>query len=178
MAQFILAAALPKEQVEVTSAGTAAMVGYPIEPDALRVLKGMGLAKAAAGHRARQVTKPMVAEADLILTATRDHRARLVEAYPALMRRAMTLREFARLAGPAQSDAAWPGRESGAQSVDRLRQAVTLVVAQRGRAPVPAVAADDDVMDPYGLGLEAFEASAGQIRPAVIAGAAALRSLL
>jgi len=55
------------------SAGVAALAGEPIAPRAEAVLEELGIS--ARGHRARQVDKAMLDEADLVLTMTPQHAA-------------------------------------------------------------------------------------------------------
>ncbi len=69
MAEALLNHTLKKSlnQVQVTSAGLAALVGYHAAPFAQEVLlqnKGIDISE----HRAKQVTKSLLLEADLILT--------------------------------------------------------------------------------------------------------------
>ncbi|WP_066094566.1 low molecular weight protein-tyrosine-phosphatase [Xanthomonas massiliensis] len=57
--------------VDVRSAGLAALVGEPIDPRALRVLRRHGLHD--DGHRARQLARAMLHEADLVLAMEQAH---------------------------------------------------------------------------------------------------------
>src|SRR6266516_3236405 len=50
------------------------------------------------GFRARAVSADLVAGADLVLTATREHRAAVVRLHPPAHRYTFTVREFGRLA--------------------------------------------------------------------------------
>jgi protein-tyrosine phosphatase len=105
----------------------------------------------------------LIAGADLVLTATRQHRADVVEHVPAAVRRTFTLREFARLAAavdPAEiDDAAGPG----ARPAERLAALVPL--AARERVQVPAEL--DDVVDPYRRSDEVYQESFEQLIEAV-----------
>lgn len=136
----LLRTSLADPGVEVTSAGTGALVGYPVSPPMLALLAAAGVA--ADDFLARQLTEEMVRRADLVLALTRAHRAAVVELVPAAVRRTFTLREFARLSAGVDPTAL-PG---GAPPV-RLRALVQLAAAQRGRLPVRPT--DDDVIDPY-----------------------------
>lgn len=78
-----------------TSAGTRALAGQPIHPDAARALKALG--GNAFDHRARQVTGPLLSTADLILTMTVAHRAAVLELAPRQLSRTFTLHEAAQL---------------------------------------------------------------------------------
>ncbi len=78
--------------VEVRSAGTAAMVGSP----------GCSIAPAMQGHagdhRSQPLTAELVAWADLILPAARDHRSAIVDLDPRSRARTFTVRQAGRIA--------------------------------------------------------------------------------
>lgn len=119
----------------VSSAGVRAMVGSPVQPDAAAELRRLG--GDARDFTARQVTPVMVTEADLVLTATRSLRSRVLEDAPRALKRTFTLREFAALVDR-DGDAAPPGH--GPQDL------VAAAAAWRG-----SVLLDDyDVPDPMG----------------------------
>jgi len=154
--------------VEVSSAGTAAMVGAPMTPETAAIMTALGLDP--AGFQARQLSSSMVQRADIVLALTRDHRSAVVELHPAAVRRAFTLRELARLSSLVEP-AELPG--AGATTADRLRALVPLAASRRGL--VPALPADDDVPDPFGRGEAAYRKSFGLMLPAVEAVVAAVR---
>jgi protein-tyrosine phosphatase len=64
-ALFIREAAIRKIATKISSAGIAALVGYPADPLAQKVLLAKGIDISA--HRARQATPPLLLAADLIL---------------------------------------------------------------------------------------------------------------
>ena len=85
--------ALPElSGIEVRSAGTRAMPGSP----------GCSMAPAltehAAEHRSQALTADLVAWADLILPAARDHRPSILELAPASRTRTFTIRQAGRIA--------------------------------------------------------------------------------
>lgn len=130
MAEHLLRSAVP--DLEVSSAGTRALAGEPMQPFALATLAGRGIDGAA--FRARQLTAELVEGADLVLTASREHRAAAVTLVPRAAARAFTVREL-----------------------DRLLSAVTgptadLVAAARAQRGLvrPERPEDDDVADPIG----------------------------
>jgi protein-tyrosine phosphatase len=170
-----LGADLADAAVEVTSAGTYGLVGHPIEAAALDVLSSYGVEPDP--FAARELTGSHVTESDLILGATREHRAAAVTLVPRAAGRTFTLREFARLAAAVDQNSV--GREivqagSGpAEVADRAE-----AVAERARAVVEAAArnrgyvradspADDDVADPYRRAASAFELAGRHISAAV-----------
>ncbi|MCT2085755.1 low molecular weight phosphatase family protein [Microbacterium enclense] len=149
--------------VEVSSAGTGALVGEGIPAPGLQLLTSEGFA--GESHRARQVTPDIVRAADLVLALSREHRRAIVEQVPAATRRTFTIRELARVANfigaPAEGDAG-----AGSAPADGMRAAVLLAAAQRGLVPQPEDAADLDVVDPYRRSDNTYRESFGQIRPA------------
>jgi protein-tyrosine phosphatase len=80
MAEALLREALASrgaEQITVSSAGTGAWDGAPISEGAYLVGLEHGLD--LSGHRARLLTREVVKGADLILTMSSHHRARVAE---------------------------------------------------------------------------------------------------
>ena len=146
------------ESAEVGSAGVMALVGHPIDPEMLRRLQGQ---LDGSGFVARQVTEPMLRQADLILALTRQHRARILEIAPSAVRRTFTLREFARMLRFVDHSNTAPAATPG----ERLRAIVPLAAA--GRTLTPRVPGEqDDVADPYGRGGAAYDAAIAGIREA------------
>lgn len=132
-----------RKAVDVRSAGTRAMVGDPIEPNALSELAAMG--GTGDGFAARQLTREMIAEADLVLTAAREHRAAVARLYPRSLRYVFTLLDFGDIVGRCPPDQ-WPPQTEDAQSWMR---AVTATVAERRGLHPPLVAQQADIPDPY-----------------------------
>lgn len=144
MADRLLQARLSARQratVRSASAGLRAVSGYPMDSLAADVLADLG--GDPAGHVARQITADMVRDADLVLTASNEHRSRIVRDYPAAMRRTFTMREFARLGGTVEAPS------NGTPLSARVRA----VASQRG--VVDAVdPSSDDIADPFGATAE------------------------
>jgi protein-tyrosine phosphatase len=107
----------------------------------------------------------MLDEADLVLTATREHRGLIVAANPRVLARTLTLREFARLLGPVTSSDIDQQVDSG-DPVERIAAIVSAALANRGLVPVDDPA-DDDIADPYGRARSAYERAARQIDAAL-----------
>ena len=147
VAERLLAAGLDAT-VQVTSAGTYAAVGRPIDP--LMSARLSRLEVAADGFRARQLTAAQLREADLVLALTREHRGAAVDLWPGSVRRAFTLLEFARLVDQVSAN----DLPSGSVA-DRLRAAVPLAAGRRRMLAGPAGA--DDVPDPHGQPDDVYE---------------------
>jgi protein-tyrosine phosphatase len=163
MAQSMLTAALRErfgadaDRVEVRSAGTYAVVGEDIEPDAKRFLDTVGVKPDP--FEARQLLEQHVAAADLVLGATRAHRAAAVTLVPAAAKRTFTIRELARLVEDVDLE------EDG--DVVRRFQALVPAAAQRRGLVRPDHPDDDDVADPYRMKYGAFEAAGRQLHAAI-----------
>lgn len=148
---------------EVSSAGTWAMDGEPMSPDAAETLVSLG--GDPSDFTGRDLSVEMIHDADLILTATREHGRLVVTSEPRAAGRTLTLREFARLLGPVTpSDIA--GRVASNDPVERMTAIVAAALAQRGLVPV-GDPADDDIADPYGRDRPAFVRAASEIDAAL-----------
>jgi protein-tyrosine phosphatase len=90
-----------RELVAVESAGTRAPVGRPMDALAAAELERLG--GDPDGSAARQFTEQVGQNADLVLTATKELRSRVLEDVPAALRRTFTIREFATLAEAASA---------------------------------------------------------------------------
>jgi protein-tyrosine phosphatase len=137
----------------VASAGTFGLVDYPMEPFAVDTLRTHYTVDGTA-FRAKALADVMVKGADLVLTATRDHRAAAVTLHPQAARKTFTIREFDRLVSGADP-AALPADDP----VGRAHALVAAAGAQRGLIR-PDKPGDDDITDPYRGPLKGYEACA------------------
>lgn len=128
--------------LRVRSAGTHALVDQPMDERAAAVLRSLG--GDPDGFRARRLTESMVREADLVITATREHRAQVSRLHPRAMRRSFTLRELALLVD-SLDDGELPGADDPRE---RVRELVALAVQRRGLVR-PSDPEALDVTDPY-----------------------------
>lgn len=136
----------------VASAGTHALVGYPTDGPTAQALRQRHIDPGE--HLARTLTAAEIAQADLVLGATRAHRAAAVSLHPRAVHYSYTIREFARLASSVISRPGYAPESPEALLAD--------VRAARGivRAANPA---DDDVADPYGRNVDAHGAAVATI---------------
>ncbi len=134
----------------VSSAGTQAHSAWPIHEYSAQVLVDRGAF--TEGHRSRLLDAAMLWEADLVLTATREHRSAVVRLLPAAIGRTFTMLQFARL-----SSMVLPLR--GADPAELGRE---LVVEAKAARPLlqPVAPEEDDLPDPMGGPLEEFESCA------------------
>lgn len=156
VAERLFASRTQRLPVDVSSAGTAGLTGHGIDAASALALRELGVDP--AGHRARRLTPALIAEADLVLTAGVEHRARVVQNDPSALRRAFTMREFARL-----GDGLGPVSKT---STSGLRERVLEVAARRGIVPA-AAPGQDDIGDPFGASLEVVRACVAQLNTAV-----------
>ena len=144
--------------VSVASAGTHALVGHPISEPMAVLLRNSGVQDIP--FEARRLSEQMLKEANLVLPLTRAQRSLVVELWPAAVRRTFTLREFARLLSWVDPSALPAGTPA-----DRLRAAIPLAAAQRGRERTSPD--EDDVVDPFRLSDQVYAESFGEIMAAV-----------
>jgi protein-tyrosine phosphatase len=124
--------------VQVHSAGTRGVVGAPVHPDSAAAVCALG--GDVEGFAARRLRRPMLAEADLVLTMTREHRQAVLALEPRALSRTFTLREAAdlvRLVGELPDTARTPD--------DDPRGLVGRLAAARR---LRTTGADDDIADP------------------------------
>ena len=144
--------------VSVSSAGTHALVGHPISEPMASLLRQAAIEPEP--FEARRLSEQMVKESDLILAMTRAQRGLVVELWPAAVRRAFTLREFARLLS-------WvdPSALPAGSPAQRLRAAIPMAAAERGRERTSPD--EDDVIDPFRLSNAVYADSFAQIASAL-----------
>lgn len=175
-ANWYLPAALAG-RVHIASAGTHAPVGAPMGRTVRRIAAELGAED--RGHRAAPVTLKLIDEADLILTAAREHRAEVLSLSPRVLRRTFTIREAGRIAGSLSSrvageDVAASGRRRATRaptSVAALRAIVAELDERRSGYLDPSA---DDVIDPEGRDAAAVEEMVRQEVPALVQLAGAL----
>jgi protein-tyrosine phosphatase len=144
--------------VTVTSAGTHALVGHPISEPMARLLRDRGVDP--DGFEGQRLSEQMLKETDLVLTMTRAQRGLVVELWPPAVRRAFTLREFARLLSRVD-----PSTLPQGTAADRLREGILLAAAGRWMARTSPD--EDDVLDPFRLSDAVYAESFAQIADAV-----------
>jgi low molecular weight protein-tyrosine phosphatase len=148
LGERLLAARLPADRFEVSSAGVGALVGAAMDPEAAAHLEAYGAS--ADGFVARQLIPSMVKESNLVLTATKAIRSRVLEEAPAALRRTFTVLEFVARLEVVASDG----------------DPVALVRAAAGERSRAALE-EYDISDPFRRGSEAHAAAAEQMAAAV-----------
>ncbi|MCQ4210822.1 protein-tyrosine-phosphatase [Streptomyces longispororuber] len=146
----------------VESAGTWGHEGAPMEANAETVLADFGADP--SGFVGRELLDDHVIRADLVLTATRDHRAQVISMGHSAGLRTFTLKEFTRLVQAIDPATLPDALEAGV--VERARALVRAAAALRGWLLAPSVEADE-VYDPYGAPLPFFRSVGGEISEAL-----------
>ena len=149
-------------RIEVTSAGTMALDGDAMEPQAALEAARLGVADAAA-HRARRLLPQQVQQADLILGLAQEHRGAAIRAVPAARRRTFTLIEFTRVvealaAGEGPCTIAPLGDDGAPAFLRRVVEAADL----RGLLP-QSTQHGIDIDDPYGRSSAVYRRSADAV---------------
>ncbi|RKN09384.1 protein-tyrosine-phosphatase [Streptomyces radicis] len=147
----------------VESAGTWGHEGAPMEAHAAQLLGEYGVD--ARGFTGRELLDEHVIHADLVLTATRDHRSQVISMGHSAGLRTFTLKEFTRLVR-AIDMATLPAAASPEELVERAGALARAAAALRGWLLAPNAEADE-VQDPYGAPLPYFRSVAEEIRVAL-----------
>ncbi|WP_018563532.1 MULTISPECIES: protein-tyrosine-phosphatase [Streptomycetaceae] len=143
----------------VESAGTWGHEGAPMEAHAAAVLAEYSADP--VGFLGRELLDDHVIDADLVLTATRDHRAQVISMGHAAGLRTFTLKEFTRLV-----KAIDPATLPEGSVTERARSLVRAAAALRGWLLAPTADADE-VYDPYGAPLTFFRSIGEEIHDAL-----------
>lgn len=132
--------------ITLSSAGTLGFVDHPMDPTMSGTLGEID----PAAFRSRRLTSGLVDEADLVLTATDEHRRFILLEQPSSYRKVFSLGQFARAAERLASERPDDGLTG--------RELITAVGQLHGVAQLRA-----DVADPYRRGRRAAAACARQI---------------
>ncbi|MFC8521918.1 low molecular weight phosphatase family protein [Pseudarthrobacter sp. NPDC057230] len=170
---------------QVSSAGTRALVGEPMQPISADIVRTFG--GDPEGFAARQLTPRILRGVDLVLTMTSGHRGEVLQLDASLLKRTFTIREFARmldvLAQRASGTDSRPAVESspgalpGSNASDddaRLAANAALWRGLPARAAgvrhlsLPADSADNDIVDPYRRAPEVYREMEDQLAPAIV----------
>jgi protein-tyrosine phosphatase len=147
--------------ITVHSAGTSALVGWPMDAQAAEQLVAHG--GDPSGFSARNLTPALIAESDLVLTATREHRGKAARMSPSAMRRVFTFCDFADLVdGLDEPDGPFTNPVGPTDPRARIRRLTEKAAASRGLKP-PLAPGQVDIVDPYRRHDEVFAAMAKEI---------------
>lgn len=156
---------LTSDAFQISSAGTGALVGQPMDRRAAESLEWAG--GSAGGFLARQLTEAHLKDADFVLALTEAHRSAIVSMSPRMLKRAYTVREFARVLAIITAAGSALPRGGGPEHV-RERWEALLKVAARHRHEARAHAlGENDVVDPYRGGYAAYLQMTNELLPAL-----------
>ncbi|EAP97402.1 hypothetical protein JNB_18068 [Janibacter sp. HTCC2649] len=163
----VLAHELAGTGISVSSAGTSALVGAPIDPESARRLVAVG----ASDHEyaARQITREIVADADLIITAMRDHLSQVVPLHPRALRYGFALHDLGDLLG-----AVVPAEIAAAPGDNHVAKVAAAAIAKRG-VVAPRLPKDSGIVDPYRQPSAVFDQMVREISTSLPAVVTALR---
>nr|WP_253794703.1 protein-tyrosine-phosphatase [Kitasatospora paracochleata] len=139
-------------RIVVESAGTWGHEGAPMEAHAATVLGEYGAD--SADFIGRELLDEHVVEADLVLTATLDHRAQVISMGHSAGLRTFTLKEFTRLVARVDPRTL-PDPRDGARLTERARALVRAAAALRGWL-LASTPESDELHDPYGAPIGMF----------------------
>ena len=165
---------------EVSSAGTRALVGEPMQPISADIVRTFG--GNPDGFAARQLTSKILRGVDLVLTMTSGHRGEVLQLDASLLKRTFTIREFARMLDVLDQRAADRDSQSAAGSPPeaasdddaRLAANATFWRGLPARAAgvrhlsLPADPTDNDIVDPYRRAPEVYREMEDQLAPAIV----------
>jgi protein-tyrosine phosphatase len=144
--ELLLTARLDTPRFEVASAG---VLGFSEKPmDTMSAMEALRLGLDPFAFRSRALTPELLGMASLILTATRDHRAEVLEMNPQALRRTFSLTEFAQLVDAVEGE--------------NIAELVRAASSRRG-----VVQHAPDLPDPYGRSPDVHRKTATMIEGAV-----------
>jgi protein-tyrosine phosphatase len=151
-----------KLPIKVVSAGVMAMTGDPMTPQSADAMTKRGFAPTK--HVSQDLTPKLLEEADLVLTATLDHRSAIARMLPKASKYSFTIDEFARLTSFLRADPEFQEefKKKPKETRDQyLKRAIQEAVLLRGM--VPTNLDPKDVIDPYGESIEVYNQVAEHI---------------
>jgi protein-tyrosine phosphatase len=151
-----------KLPITVVSAGVMAMTGDPMTPQSADAMTKRGFTPTK--HISQDLTPKLLEEADLVLTATLDHRSAIARMLPKASKYSFTIDEFARLTSFLRADPEFQEefKKKPKETRDQyLKRAMHEAVLLRGM--VPTNLDPKDVVDPYGESIEVYNQVAEHI---------------
>lgn len=116
------------DDINVSSAGIAAIPGSRASLNAIRVMQKRGID--LSGHRARRLDEDMLKQADLLLTMTEGHKIAIQAAEPAVWNKIYTLKEYAGLEGMDIRDP-YGGSEADYEScLSEIEKALVILISK------------------------------------------------
>ncbi|MGH4007946.1 MAG: hypothetical protein ACRDTH_07270, partial [Pseudonocardiaceae bacterium] len=152
---------LQAARFDVSSAGTQAVPGEPIDPRTRTELVRLGLESGAPLPRSTPLSVDAIGSAHLVLTAERVHRSMVVQMAPDALGKTFCLREFARLVASIDCE--------GMPSEPIALARAIVVAARNNRGVIPPVPpSEDEIADPTGRGQTAHHVAAALVSSALV----------
>ena len=159
----VMAQQLAGTGIAVSSAGTGALVGSPIDAESASRITGVGAL--ADGFAARQIARDIVAEADLVISATREHLSSVVPLHPRALRYSFALPDLGDLlAQVSEADI------EAAPGANRVAKVAAAAIAKRGIVN-PRLPEESGIVDPFRCDAPVFDQmvdEVSQFLPAVV----------
>lgn len=152
-------------QFAVSSAGTAALAGDGMEEESAELLASFG--GSSSQFVSRQLSPAMLAETNLVLAMTVEHRDSVIRMSPRMLKRAFTLVEFARILRTIRKDNSPEVIRGSAPAAVQARWEALPALAASYRSASQPSEAGDDVVDPYRRSPETHRRMVEEILPAV-----------
>lgn len=146
--------------LEVRSAGVAAVDGLPMSAHASAVLRERGWDGSFASRR---VTAELAAWADLILAMTMSHKRQLVQRFPEVVDKTFTLKEYADFADAAQTERDRERRRKRSEAYVKMALGQPLTDEEQQLVQEDDPPDQYDIADPFGGSLEDYQATAQEI---------------
>ncbi|MFJ5954481.1 low molecular weight phosphatase family protein [Paenarthrobacter sp. NPDC092416] len=170
VAERLLQAGLDQVQAgafEVRSAGTRAMVGDPIQPLSADIVHNFGGRSEA--FAARQLNSRILRETDLVLAMTQKHRGEVLQLDASLLKRTFTIREFARMLAVLESrEVASDADAAPSASIGDFWRSLATRAASVRHLALPGDPSENDVIDPYRRGEDAYRQMEDELAPAIL----------
>lgn len=157
-AEFLLADRLgaTAKKFTIRSAGTRAVAKVPIDPIICSVLRRRGIE--TIHFSSRELDVRMLESADLILTASTNHRAAVARLLPSALHKTLTLKQLARYAPFILESGGCPS-----DVTERIPWILAAVPRARARARKDD---DDSIADPRGKSRRQYEAAIDELEQA------------
>ena len=155
-------AAKNKLPIVVSSAGVMAMTGDPMTPQSAEAMTLRGYTPTK--HVSQDLTPKILEDADLVLTATLEHRSELARMLPKASKYSFTIDEFARLTSFLMADPEFQDEFKKKPKETReqyLKRAMHEAVLLRGM--VPTSLDPIDVIDPYMQSMKVYNQVAAHV---------------
>lgn len=163
----VLAHELAGTGITVSSAGTGALVGSPVDAQSASRIAGVGAL--ADGFAARQITRDIVAEADLVISATRDHLSAVVPLHPRALRYSFALHDLGDLlAEVSEADI------EAAPGANRVAKVAAAAIAKRGTVN-PRLPEESGIIDPFRRDAPVFDQMVDEVSQSLPAVVSALK---